>query len=144
MAKLIAQLLNPNITTKSFDLGMLLFRILVSISMINTHGIKKLLHFEETVAHIPDPFGMGGELSTYIALLANIVCPIFVIVGLFTRPAVLPILSVTLMGFFVVHFNDPWPVKDVPLMYSLAYLLILYFGPGKISVDGNFFSSNAN
>ena len=140
MQKWLTKLLNPDISLVSFDRGMLVFRVLVSLSMINTHGIKKLLHFEATVANIPDPFGLGGELSTYIALLANIVCPLLVMAGLFTRFAALQILSVTIMGFLVVHINDPWTVKDVPLMYSLAYLLILYLGPGKHSLDAKLFN----
>lgn len=141
MKALLSKIRNPKIQWGTFDLGMLFFRILVSLSMINTHGMKKILHFEETVGHIPDPFGMGGEISTYMAILANIICPIFVIFGFLTRLAVLPILAVTLSGFFLVHFNDPWSVKDVPLMYSLVYLLILYLGPGNYSLDGKYFKS---
>ncbi|MEM6718002.1 MAG: DoxX family protein [Bacteroidota bacterium] len=120
---------------KTVDISLLVFRVLVSLSMINTHGMKKLLNFEETTQHIPDPLGVGGEISAMIAIVANIVAPVFVIFGLATRLAVLMILSVTLMGFFVVHGNDPWAVRDIPLMYSLAYLLILYVGAGKYSMD---------
>lgn len=136
----IKSLLNPFPTILSQDTIVLWFRILVSISMINTHGIKKLIHFADTVKNIPDPFGLGGEISTYIALLANVVSPILVVLGLGTRIAALQILSVTLMGFFVVHAADPWPVKDVPLMYSLSYLLILFFGAGKYSLDYQIFN----
>jgi putative oxidoreductase len=123
----------------SKDTAVLLFRVLVSLSMINTHGMKKLLHFDETVQHIPDPMGMGGEISTMIAIAANIVAPVFIIFGLGTRLASLVVLSVTLMGFFVVHGGDPWPVRDVPLMYSLAFLLIFFVGAGKYSLDYKFF-----
>ncbi len=136
MNNIFTKILSPVIPWQTFDLGMLAFRVLVSISMINTHGVKKILNFEDTVANIPDPFGLGGEISTYLALLANIVCPLLVIFGLFTRLAVIPIVGVTLLGLFVVHINDPWAVKDIPLMYSLAYLLILYLGPGRYSLDG--------
>ncbi len=120
--------------------ALLFFRVLVSLSMINTHGLKKIRDFEGTIEHIPDPMGMGGEFSAYFAILANIVLPIFVILGLFTRLAVIPILSVTLLGFFVVHANDPWTVRDVPLMYSLAYLYLFIAGPGKYSLDNRIFN----
>ncbi len=123
----------PSFLSKDYTL--LFFRILVSLSMINTHGMKKLLSFEDTVKHIPDPIGVGGEISAVIAIVANIVAPLFIIVGLGTRLAAMAILSVTLMGFFIVHGNDPWAVRDVPLMYSLAYLLIFFMGPGKYSLD---------
>ncbi len=133
---------NPEADKSTSDLSLLVFRILLSLSMINTHGIKKLLDFEGTIQHIPDPMGIGGEISTIIAIVANIVAPVFIILGLGTRLATLPILSVTLMGFFIVHGNDPWSVRDVPLMYSLAYLLILFMGAGKYSLDSKFFKTN--
>jgi putative oxidoreductase len=129
----------PN--SKTVDISLLVFRVLISLSMINTHGMKKVLNFEETIQHIPDPLGVGGEISAVIAILANIVAPIFVIVGFTTRLATLIILSVTLMGFFVVHGSDPWAVRDIPLMYSLAYLLILFMGAGKYSIDHKIYKS---
>ncbi len=134
-SNVIRRVLDPRPTIISQDSILLVFRVLVSLAMINTHGIKKLIYFSDTVQNIPDPFGIGGVFSTYVALLANIVCPILVILGLATRMAALQILSVTLIGFFVVHAADPWTVKDVPLMYSLAYLLIFFFGAGKYSLD---------
>ncbi len=138
-SKLTYHPLNPNNIFISKDIAILIYRVLLSVSMINTHGMKKLLHMEETIAHIPDPTGIGGEASYVIAIIANVIGPIFVILGLTTRLAILPILSVTLMGLFVVHVADPWPVKDVPLMYSLAYLFLFFIGPGKYSLDYKFF-----
>ncbi|NRB46985.1 MAG: DoxX family protein [Saprospiraceae bacterium] len=134
-SNVIRRVLDPHPTIISQDSILLVFRVLVSLAMINTHGIKKLIYFSDTVENIPDPFGLGGEISAYIAIMANIISPILVIVGLATRLAALQILSVTVIGFFVVHAEDPWAVKDVPLMYSLAYLLIFFFGAGKYSLD---------
>jgi len=126
----------------SKDVSLLWFRVLVSLSMINTHGIKKIMDFEATVQHIPDPLGVGGNLSAIIAIIANIIAPFLIIIGLGTRLAILPILSVTLVGFFVVHGNDPWSIRDVPLMYSLAYAFIFFLGAGKYSLDHKLFKSN--
>lgn len=136
------KIFSPWANRMTYDISMLVFRVLVSMSMINTHGMKKLLDFEGTVEHIPDPMGIGGEISAVIAIVANIVAPVFVILGLGTRLATLPILSVTLMGFFIVHGNDPWPIRDVPLMYSLSYLLILFLGAGKYSLDYKILKTN--
>ena len=115
--------------------ALLIFRILVAFAMLRTHGVKKLQDIEGTIAHIPDPFGIGGELSALIAVFANVFCTFFVGLGLLTRTFALFILSVTLTGFFIVHRNDPWPVKDVPLIYSISFFLILILGPGKYSID---------
>jgi putative oxidoreductase len=126
---------NPEKPLVSIDVTLLLFRVLWSLSLLHTHGLKKLLNFEETVAHIPDPFGMGGVFNAYIAVVANIVCPVLIILGLGTRLAILPILGLTSVGFFVVHAQDPWVVRDVPLMYFLAFCLLFILGPGRYSLD---------
>lgn len=135
------KILSPWYDELTSNITLLVFRILVSISLINTHGIKKLLNFEGTVQNIPDPLGVGGEISAVMAIIANIVAPIFIIFGLGTRLAALPILSVTLTGFFIVHANDSWAVRDIPLMYSLAYMLIFFLGAGKYSMDYKFFKT---
>lgn len=132
---------NTSISNHKMSVALLLFRVFVAFSLMGTHGIKKVTDIEETMAHIPDPFGLGASFSAYFAIFANVICPLFIVVGGLTRLAILPILSITLMGFFVVHFNDPWVVKDVPLMYSLAFLLLLYLGPGNYSID-YIFSNN--
>ena len=136
--RLKTRIFSVDSSTRTRATTLLLFRVLVSLSMINTHGIKKILHFEDTVKNIPDPLQLGGEISTVMAITANVIAPLFVIAGFATRIAVLPILSITLTGFFIVHKADPWAVKDVPLLYSLAYLLILFLGPGKYSLDHKF------
>lgn len=116
------------------------YRSLVAFAMIRTHGIKKITDIEGEIAHIPDPLGLGGEFTAFMAIFTNLVLTVFVILGFATRLSALGILSVTLSGLFLVHWGDPWPVKDMPLMYSLAYLLILAMGPGKYSLD-HFISS---
>ena len=128
-------LFDTSFNTKRFNITLLVFRVLLSLSLVNTHGLKKVIHFEETLQHIPDPIGIGSELSAYIAIFSNIICPAFIIMGLFTRPFILPIVSTTLIGFFIVHGQDPWPIRDVPFMYSLSFLVLLVLGPGKYSVD---------
>jgi len=133
--EIVHWLRDTSLDSRKTSWGLLIFRILLCMSLINTHGIKKAVHFEESIAHIPDPLGLGGEFNVYFAIFANVICPIFVMFGWFTRLAILPILSITLLGFFVVHMADPWPVKDVPLMYSLAFSLLLYLGPGQFALD---------
>ena len=132
----IKQLLSSSLpSNKVVHWTLLGYRILIAFAMFRTHGWKKLHDFEGTVANIPDPFGMGGLASAYISIFVNVVLAFFVAVGLLTRLSSIGILSLTLAGFFIVHFQDPWPVKDVPLMYSIAYGLLLILGPGSYSMD---------
>ena len=111
------------------------FRTLVALAMIRIHGIKKVKDIEGEIANIPDPLGFGGEFTAFMAIFTNIVLAAFVGLGFLTRLSAIGILAVTLSGLFLVHWNDPWLVKDSPLMYSLAFFLILIIGPGKYSLD---------
>ena len=133
---MIKQLLSASLPDrKLINWTLLGFRVMIAFAMIRTHGLKKITDFEGTVNHIPDPFGMGGLASAYIAIIVNVVLAAFVGLGFFTRLSAIGILSLTLSGFFLVHFQDPWPVKDVPLMYSIAYALLVMTGPGSYSID---------
>ncbi|QNA45899.1 DoxX family protein [Lacibacter sediminis] len=122
-------------TSNLFHLSMLLLRIAVSIELIVAHGLKKLGIGVAMVEQIPNPLQLPEIFNQGFALASNLIFPVFVILGLFTRVAILPILAVTLTGYFVLHWHDALLVKDVPFMYSVVYLLILALGPGKYSID---------
>lgn len=127
--------LASSISWGHLNLILLSYRLIISLSIFIVHGLPKISDFDTEVATIPDPIGIGQYPSALIGAFANLVCPIFISVGLFTRAFIIPILSVTMMGYFVVHSGDPAKVKDIPFMYSVSFLMIMFTGPGKYSVD---------
>ena len=127
--------LQTEVDKKVLDLSLLGYRILLASSLFLVHGWPKVQNFQEVLGKLPDPFGFGALTSALLTIFANVVCPIFIALGLFTRAMILPILAVTLTGFFIVHAGDPAKVKDMPFMYSLAFLLLLVLGPGKHALD---------
>jgi putative oxidoreductase len=133
--KILQSLNKLNDRVVSFNTGMLLFRILVSIQLIVVHGLKKVGIGTHMVELIPNPFHLPVWFNELFAIAANLVFPLFVIVGFYTRLATLPILMVTLSGYFFVHWHDPLRMSDIPFMYSLSFLLIALCGPGKYSYD---------
>ncbi|MFC6102861.1 DoxX family protein [Olivibacter domesticus] len=126
--------------TTNKEVALLLFRIFVAFSIMRTHGIPKLMAFKETEAHIPDPLGFGTTFSAYYAVFANVFCAILVAFGFATRLAALLIISLTLSGLLLIHFNDPAKVQDVPLIYSIVFGFIAYVGAGKYSLDNKIFN----
>jgi putative oxidoreductase len=102
------------------------------------HGLKKIGVGVAVAEQVPNPLHLPEAFNSMFAFASNLIFPVFVIFGFFTRLAVLPILAVTLTGYFVLHWNDTLIVKDNPFMYSLCYLFILAVGAGKYSLD-NFF-----
>ncbi len=135
MKKRWLNILKTGFSTERYHWVMLFYRVLVAFAIIRIHGWKKITGFEEEVLHIPDPFGFGGYTATVMAILSNVVCSVFVAFGLFTRLAAFGAMMVPLIGLLVIHIADPWPAKDAPWMYSLAFLVILLMGPGKYSLD---------
>jgi hypothetical protein len=39
------------------------------------------------------------------------------------------------VGYFLVHRHDPIKVRDVPYIYTLCFLLLLFIGAGTLSLD---------
>lgn len=117
------------------DFALLLFRIGVSLELIFAHGLKKVGIGVATAEQIPNPLQLPASLNNTMAIAANLFFPLLVILGLFTRLSVLPILAVTLTGYFVLHWHDPLLVKDIPYMYSLCFLLLFITGAGRFSID---------
>jgi putative oxidoreductase len=130
------RMIDPRPSRRLVDTGLLLFRLLAGFALLRVHGWEKIANYREELRSIPDPFGLGGGVTLSIAIFSDVFCAVLVMAGLFTRLASLSILSTTMVGLFFVHFNDAWHDKDVPMVYSIMFGLILLLGPGKYSLDG--------
>jgi len=135
MKKLIQTIINTNLEGKLIHLALFVFRIALSLELIVAHGLKKLGVGVAEAEQVPNPLQLPEAFNSLFADAANLVFPVFVIFGLFTRIAILPILAVTLTGYFILHWNDALLIKDTPFMYSLCYLFLFFVGPGKYSID---------
>jgi putative oxidoreductase len=114
------------------DAALLVFRVLLCFQMLRVHGLKK---FGEGGEVVPNPLGLPPKLNDAIADFSDIVAPVLVAFGFLTRLSIVPILAVTLTGYFVVHRRAALSVRDVPFMYSLSYLYIFLVGAGRFSAD---------
>jgi len=135
MKKFIWRLTNIHPSAAGFNISLFVFRILVSVELMMAHGLKKVGIGIAQAEQIPNPLCLPENLNRLFAISANLFFPVLVILGLFTRIAVLPILAVTLTGYFVVHWHDSLLEKDTPFIYSVIYLFLLVIGPGKYSAD---------
>lgn len=115
--------------------ALLFFRVLLCYEMIRVHGLKKMAKANGEVEIVPNPLNLPPKLNQLIANFSDLVAPILVAFGVLTRFSVLPILAVTLTGYFVVHRKDVLSVRDIPYMYSLSYLFIFLVGAGSFSAD---------
>lgn len=127
-----------NLNLHNVDLGLLIFRIGIS-SLLLTHGFPKLIRFfSEKAIQFADPIGLGEVTTFTLAVFAEFVCSILVILGLGTRLAVLPIIATMAVVGFIVHVPDGLKAQELPLLYLLGFLLLFFTGGGKYSLDHYF------
>ena len=113
--------------------GLLLLRVAICAMML-THGLNKLLNFSAMSQEF-DPIGMGGALSLSLVIFAELFCSIAVILGLFTRLAVFPLIFAMCVAALVAHAGQAFSTKELALLYLTFFTVILITGPGRYSID---------
>ena len=122
------------------DAGLLLLRVLPSGIMM-THGWPKFQRLlaqggsEEGVRFF-DFMGLGPKMSLILTVLAELVAPALLIVGLQTRLAASPAAFTMGVAAFVVHGSDPLGDKELALLFMVCFATTAALGGGRWSVDG--------
>ena len=122
--------------SKTTDLALLLLRLTFGGLMLFNHGWGKLMKFfAEEPLKFGDPLGVGVPASLGLATFAEVGCTVLVVIGLFTRWAVIPLIITMLVAAFIVHADDPFKRIESALMFLTAYAAIGLAGPGWYSMD---------
>ncbi|MAQ14143.1 MAG: DoxX family protein [Sandaracinus sp.] len=121
-------------TGRSRDFALLALRLVFG-GMMLTHGIPKLMGFAENSDSFPDPLGVGSPVAMALAIFAEVVCAGLVVVGAFTRLAVIPLMTTMIVAAFIVHAADPLAKKELALLYLTAYAALGLMGAGRFSID---------
>lgn len=116
------------------DLGLLTLRIL-SGSVLLTHGYPKLQKILQGNLQFGDPIGIGQVPSLYLATFAEFFCAILVIIGLYTRLSLIPLMINMATAFFIVHSADDFGIKELSLLFLGMFVVLFLTGPGKYSID---------
>lgn len=124
-----------NLNLPHIDLGLLILRIGAGGLML-THGVPKLINLfgAEEIA-FADPFGLGMGTTLALAVFAEFVCSILIIVGLGTRLAAIPLVITMFSAAFIIHASDPFQRKEMAILFLLIFLVLAITGSGKHSLD---------
>jgi len=94
----------------------------------------KLINWQRTIELFADEYRvplLPPEIAAAMALSIEIACPILLVLGLFTRLAVLVLLGMTaVIQIFV--YPEAWPTH---LQWAAMMLVLLCRGAGALSID---------
>ena len=119
----------------SLDAAALTLRLVFCGLMIYNHAFVKLTLFGESPDSFPDPVGIGSSASFYFVMFAETICAFLVLIGLFTRLSLMPLLATMLVALFRVQWSNPLTDKELPLLYLGVFIALMYIGPGRWSLD---------
>ena len=115
--------------------ALLFFRILVAILML-THGFPKLQRLlSGAEIQFANPYGLGEATSFVLVIFAEFFCSILVILGLATRLAVIPLMITMATAIIFAHADDPFGVKEKPMLFLVIFAFLFVVGSGRYSFD---------
>ena len=126
---------------RSDDTGKLVLRLALGI-LILLHGIAKLSSGVGFVSSMLASHGLPGALA-YLVYVGEIVAPVLLIVGIYTRPAAWMVAINMLFAIGLVHMKDltvigkngGWAL-ELQGMFLFAAIAVAFLGAGRFSVGG--------
>ncbi|WP_395057131.1 DoxX family protein [Flavobacterium sp.] len=132
------------------DLGLLIIRLIIGVLMA-LYGYEKYTHFNEMAASEfwmknVSFFGMSSKIALGLTVFAELVCSLFLILGLFSRFSLFVLMFC--MGYiFLVVFpmsildkgDNGYQFNDA-FVYFMIYLGLFFTGVGRYSLDSKLFS----
>ena len=119
----------------NIDLGLLLIRVGIGVSLFIDHGWEKITNHAGMVPRYPDPVGLGREFSLYVATISDALGSVLLILGFLTRPMSLYFSVNVAVAFLLVFHARIHPPGETAWVYFWWGVLLLFAGPGRYSLD---------
>lgn len=133
--------LRSTLPVANVHIGLLILRVVAAIFML-VHGYPKVVQlFSDEPVQFANFMGMGPTVSLALSAFAEFLCAIFILFGLFTRIAAVPLVINMAVAAFYAHADDPFSVKEKALLFLLIFFFLLLTGAGKYSIDGYMYKS---
>ena len=84
----------------------------------------------------PNPLSIGKFPSLIFALIADGICSILIILGLFTRISTMLIFINLLVALIIIHQANFTEIHgELAAIYLMITLILFCYGPGNMSLD---------
>ena len=123
------------------DAGKLLLRLAVGL-LILFHGVAKVTGGIGSIGGMLAKSGVPEGVG-YLVYIGEVVAPLFVILGAWTRPAALVIAANMVFAVALVHLNELFSIAktggyalELQALYLFAAIAIALLGAGRYSLAG--------
>lgn len=129
--------------TRSDDIGKLVLRLALGI-LILMHGIAKLDSGVSGIGSMLSGHGLPAVLANLV-YVGEIVAPVLLIIGLFTRPAAWVVAINMVVAIWLAHASDLTAVTknggwalELQGMFLFSAIAIAFLGGGRMGIGGRF------
>ena len=123
------------------DHGKLILRLMLGV-LVLFHGIDKVIGGIEGIVNRFENIGLPGVLA-YLVYLGEVIAPVFVVVGYWTRAAAFIVTGNMVVAIFLAHSGDFLTLTanggyglELQFFYLLSSISIIALGAGRYSVAG--------
>jgi putative oxidoreductase len=130
------KILSIKYSAGAFNFSMLFLRVVFGLLIITKHGYDKMIKFSTLQHGFYNFIGLGSKTSLVLAIFAEVLCALFIVLGLFTRFAAIILIITMLVAIYGSNVGKPLGQSELALLYLGAFVTLLFCGPGKFSIDG--------
>ena len=105
------RLLSTSCSDWAFNIGTLVLRLGAG-GLVIAHGYDKLVHFATLRHQFMNFMGIGSSTSLTLVIFAEFFCGLLVLLGLFTRLTVIPIVISMAVALVKAHHSDVFGAGD--------------------------------
>ncbi len=123
-------------TTRPFALEVGLFALRVSTAFfLARHGWGKFTSYSKEASTFPDPLHVTPQVSMLLTIFAELFCSGFLMIGLFTRIVLIPLIATMIVIVVFIHGGDPLGDKEHAFLFMFPFICLFLTGPGSFSFD---------
>ena len=140
-SSMLNRLIKFNYLPSYSDAGRLVLRFFTALSLFIKHGNEKVFTFPQMSTHFSDPWHLGMVPTLVIAMIADGILSVFIMLGLATRYCCIYIWCVIFVawsfrhGFAYLGKGTVGDHGELIILYLIAFTAIFLLGPGRYSLD---------